>query len=167
MKPWSVPHHSTNEALILKCLSCQMKLFLSYRQVSAPLKGLPAPLCAFCLLSNNFSWTYPSLWNLQADFTHLFSGETQYFLCSVGPHNPWRSKMSTFWLPPFLILTASMMHSTNTTNWRHIKHFFHLLHPLKTFQATDETLHLDGDWATGWLIGLVHMKAWMGARMWE
>lgn len=27
--------------------------------------------------------------------------------------------------------------------------FFHLLHNLKTFQATDETLYLDGVWKEG------------------
>lgn len=54
-----------------------------------------------------------------------------------------------FFSPPFLILTASVMHSTNPTSWRQIKHFFHLLHHLKTFQATDEALHLDGDRAGG------------------
>lgn len=42
------------------------------------------------------------------------------------------------------------MHSIDTTNWRQIKHFFfHLLHNLKTFQATDETLSLDGVWKEG------------------
>lgn len=85
-KSLGVPHHPTNEAL-LKCLSC--------RQAPAPLRSLPASLCAFCLLSNNFSWTHPALWNVQDDFMHLFSGETQYFLCPVGPHSPRRSKMKT------------------------------------------------------------------------
>lgn len=79
MKSLSVPHHPTNEAL-LKCLSC--------RQLPAPLRSLPASLCAFCLLPNNFSWTHPALWNFQADFMQLFSGETQYFLCPVGRHKP-------------------------------------------------------------------------------
>lgn len=37
------------------------------------------------------------------------------------------------------------MRSIDTTNWRKIKRFFYLLHNLKNFQATDETLHLDGD----------------------
>lgn len=156
MKSLSVPHHPTSEAL-LQCLSC--------RQVPAPLRSLPASLCAFCLLSHNFSWTHPALWNLQADFMQLFSGETQYFLCPVGPHNPWRSKMSMFFSPPFLILTASVMHSTNPTSWRQIKHFFPSAAPSENLSGNRWGFAF-GWWSgRGRWIGLMHMKAWIGARM--
>lgn len=84
-------------------------------------------------------------------------------------HNPWRSEKQAYFVSPvlFFFLRAYAMRSIETTNRRQIKHFFHLFRNLKTFQATDETLHLDGDVEGRRWIGPLHMKAWIGARMRE